>query len=78
MSDQPENLVLVLLRRLDASMGVLRADMAEVKQRLTTIEIQIANLSSTESSHYAQTMLRSDRHEARLERIERRLDLVET
>jgi phage shock protein A len=77
MSGEPDNFVLGCLRRLDTKMDDLRAGTAEVKQRLTTLEIQIANLSATESSHYAQVMQRLDRHETRLDRIERRLDLID-
>jgi tRNA G26 N,N-dimethylase Trm1 len=78
MSDDPDNIVLRYLRRIDANVVELRADVTDVKQRLTTLEIQVGNLLSTEQSHYAQVMLRLDRHDTRLERIERRLDLVET
>lgn len=77
MSDEPDNVVLILLRRIDAKVDEMRADLAEVKQRLTTLEIQVGNLVATEQSHYAQVMLRMDRHEMRLDRIERRLDLTE-
>jgi phage shock protein A len=77
MSGEPDSFVLVYLRRLDTKMDDLRADTAEVKQRLTTLEVQIASLSATESSHYAQVMQRLDRHEIRLDRIERRLDLID-
>lgn len=49
----------------------------EIKQRLTTVETQAGNLSATESVHYAQTMQRLDRHERQMERIERRLDIVD-
>ncbi|MGD0106429.1 MAG: hypothetical protein ABSC06_20675 [Rhodopila sp.] len=77
MSGESDNFVLVFLRRLDTKMDDLRADTAEVKQRLTTLEVQIASLSATESSHYAQVMQRLDRHEMRLDRIERRLDLID-
>lgn len=76
MSDDPENLILVYLRRIDARVHDLRTDMQELKQRLTALEIQIGNLSGTEASHYAQTMQRLDRHEARLDRIERRLEIA--
>jgi phage shock protein A len=75
MSGEPDNFVLVYLRRLDTKMDDLRADTAEVKQRLTTLEVQIASLSATESRHYAQVMQRLDRHETRLDRIEHRLEL---
>jgi hypothetical protein len=81
MSDTPDNLVLDFLReqflRVNTKIDRMAEDMVEVKQRLTTLEIQIGNLAATEQSHYAQTMLRLDRHEARLDRIERRLDLTE-
>jgi hypothetical protein len=77
MSDQPDNLVLIYLRRIDAKVDELRADLLEVKQRLTTLEIQVGNLVATEQSHYAQLMLRMDRHDARLDRIERRFELTE-
>ena len=76
MSDQPDNLVLSLLRAIRNDVMEIRADLLEVKQRLTTLEIQVGNLVATEQSHYAQLMLRMDRHEARLDRIERRLDLT--
>jgi hypothetical protein len=78
MSDEPENLTLVFLRRLDAKMDRVLEDMGDVKHRLTTLEIQVGQLASTEASHYAGTAMRLDRVEQRLDRIERRLDLVET
>ncbi|HET6305785.1 MAG TPA: hypothetical protein VFG12_01285 [Rhodopila sp.] len=77
MPDEPENFVLAFLRRLDTKIDDLRADTVELKQRMTTLEVQIASLSASEGSHYAQVMLRLDRHETRLDRIERRLDLID-
>jgi phage shock protein A len=77
MSGEPDSFILVYLRRFDAKIDDLRADMAEVKQRLTTLEVQIASLSSMETSHCAQVMQRLDRHDTRLDRIERRLDLID-
>jgi len=78
MSDQPENIMLVYLRRIDAKLDRLAEDVADLKQRMTALEIQVANLAATEASHYGNTSLRIDRIEARLDRIERRLDLVPT
>ena len=78
MSDEPDNLTLVFLRRLDTKMDRVIEDVADVKQRLTTLEIQVGQMVATEASHYAQTMLRIDRVEVRIDRIERRLDLVLT
>ena len=76
MSDQPENLMLVYLRRLDGKMDGLASDMRDVKQRLTAVEIQVGQLASTEASHYASTALRLDRIEARLDRLDRHADIL--
>jgi hypothetical protein len=81
MSDTPDNNVLDYLReqfsRTNLKLDDLRADMAEVKQRLTTVEIQVGNLSGAESSHYGQTMQRLGRIVGDIARIKIRLDLVE-
>lgn len=78
MSDEPENLMLIFLRRLDAKMDRVLEDVGDARHRLTTLEIQVSQLTSTEASHYAGTAQRLDRVEQRLDRIERRLDLVVT
>jgi uncharacterized protein YdcH (DUF465 family) len=78
MSDQPENLALIFLRRLDSKMDRVLEDMGDVRHRLTTLELQVAQLASTEASHYAGLAQRADRMDRRLDRIEQRLDLVET
>jgi len=44
---------------------------------MTAVEVQLGSMASTELSHYASLVTRLDRHDARLERIERRLDLAE-
>jgi hypothetical protein len=77
MADDPENLILVFLRRLDSNVDAMALDIGDVKQRLTTLEIGVANLAATEASHYAKLAMRVDRIEARMARIEKRLDLVE-
>ena len=78
MSDEPQNLALVLLHRLDAKMDRVREDLGDVKHRLTTLQAQVGQLAATEASHYAGTARWLDRMEQQLDRIERRLDLVET
>jgi hypothetical protein len=78
MSDEPENLTPIFLRRLDAKTDRIAEDVVDVKHRLTTLEIQVGQLVATEASHYAGTAQRVDRVEHRLDRIERRLDPVET
>jgi hypothetical protein len=75
MSDDPDNIVLALLRAIRGDIGLLREDMADVRRRMTTLETQIGSFIATEQSHYAQAMLRMDRFGDRLERIEKRLDL---
>lgn len=64
MGEDPNNLVLVYLRRLDEKLDRLIDDMREIKTRIGILEQQAASLSS-----------RMDRFEGRLDRIQRRLDL---
>ena len=77
MADEPEKIVLAMLRRLDGKMDEMSHDIRDINQRLTTLEIAVANLAATEASHYANLVLRVDRVEERMARIEKRLDLVE-
>ncbi len=77
MRDEPENLMLVYLRRLDAKIDRIGDDVRELKMRMTTMEQQVASLAATQASHYASLSTRFDRLEGRVERIERRLDLVD-
>jgi predicted nuclease with TOPRIM domain len=72
MSDAPDNLVLVYLRRLDEKTDRLADDMRDVKARLTSLEGQVALLHGD----FARQSERIDRLEVRLERIEKRLDIV--
>ena len=66
MADEPESLVLALLREMDAKLDRLIDDVHELKTRVGILEQQYASLSN-----------RIDRVELRLERIERRLELAE-
>lgn len=66
MSDNPDSLVLSLLRAIRSDTGELAADMHEVKERLGLIESQYASLSR-----------RIDRLGGDVERIKRRLDIAE-
>ena len=76
MSDGPENMLLTYMRRLDAQMDALSTDARDMKHRLTALEVQVANLSSTKSSHHASLAAWLDRLEERMDRVERRLDVV--
>ena len=66
MSDEPENLTLNYLRRLDAKMDRLIGDVHDVKIRLTSVEEALVGVNR-----------RIDRVEERIDRIERRLDLAD-
>jgi len=67
MVDEPENVVLVMLRRIDQRTERMADDIYDVKVRMTHVEEGLAGVNR-----------RMDRLEQRVERIERRLDLVET
>jgi hypothetical protein len=75
MSESPENLTLVYLRRLDAKLDNVIETQRDHGRRLTSLEISLGNLAASEVSHYANTAMRGDRTDERLDRIERRLDL---
>ena len=66
MDDKTNNLVLEHLRHIRGSVDDIREDMREVKSRLGLLEQQYAIISG-----------RLDRLTDRVERIERRFDLVE-
>jgi hypothetical protein len=70
MADEPENLILRFLRRLQEQNERIYDEIRDLKQRMTALE-------TAEASHYTATMSRFDRMEVRLDRIERRLDLTE-
>jgi hypothetical protein len=77
MSDAPDNLMLVDLRRLDAKLDQVIESQRDHGRRLTSLEIAVGNIAATEMTHYANTALRADRVDERLDRIERRLELSE-
>ncbi len=66
MVDQPDNIVLIYLRRLDEKLDRVVDDVRDLKVRVTGVEEGLAGINR-----------RLDRVETRLDRIERRLDLVE-
>jgi hypothetical protein len=67
VADEPENIVLVYLRRLDGKADRLLEDMRDLKMRMTAAAEAMVGLSR-----------RMDRVEEWLDRIEKRFDLVET
>jgi antitoxin component HigA of HigAB toxin-antitoxin module len=66
MSDQPDSLVLILLRRIDQKMDDVRADVRELKERVGRLEEIASSISR-----------RIDRTGDHIDRIERRLDISE-
>ena len=66
MVDEPENLALVYLRRLDTQMGEMREDIRDIKVRLTGVEQGLAGVNR-----------QLDRMEIRIDRIERRLEIAD-
>ncbi len=80
MVDGPDNLLLVYLRRLDAKMDRVIDDLASLKDRVTALELTVGRMRSDLGSLAeadARLQVSFDRVDKRLERIERRLDLVE-
>jgi predicted nuclease with TOPRIM domain len=71
VADEPDNLIVPYLRRLDGKVDRLLDDMREVKQRLSSVEVSVAHLHGD----FAAQSGRIDRLESRLDRIEQRLDL---
>jgi hypothetical protein len=78
MNDEPENLTLAILRRLDAKVDGVALELRDIKHRLTALEVAVANLAATEANHYANVALRADRTDDRLDRIEKRLGLADS
>ncbi len=72
MSDQPDNLVLVYLRRMDEKLDRVIERPDDLTHRVTSLELKVALLLGD----FARQSERIDRIETWLERIERRLDNV--
>ena len=66
MADEPDNLTLFYLRRIDQKIDRLTDDVSDLKIRMTNVDEGLAGVNR-----------RLDRMEARMDRVERRLDLVD-
>ena len=73
MSDQPDSLILVYLRRIDERLERMEGDMQDLKHRVTALEEGQSRLLSL----YSGLQHRMDHFDERLARMERRLDLTE-
>ncbi|MFD1702000.1 hypothetical protein ACFSCV_03190 [Methylopila henanensis] len=66
MADEPDNIVLTYLRRIDQKLDRVTDDVGDLKVRVTAVEEGIAGVNR-----------RLDRLDQRVDRIERRLDLFD-
>ena len=73
MTDKPDNIVLEHLRRMRATLDDLREDNKDLKFRLGVVERGLISVQDILVQHSMQF----DRLGTRLERIEKRLTLVE-
>ena len=73
MTEQTENMVLELLRRIRAQLDRMEADIGDLKLRTSTIENHLGQMQI----QFGGLNSRLDRLDERVGRIERRLELVE-
>jgi archaellum component FlaC len=64
MADEPDNIVLMILRKIDQRTERMAEDLQDLKIRVTSVEEGLAGVNR-----------RLDRLEHRVERIEKRLEL---
>ena len=67
MADEPDNLVLAMLRKMDGKLDRIVDDVQNLKVRMTHVEEGLVGVNR-----------RLDRLEVRVDRIEQRLDLVDS
>lgn len=72
MTEQTENIVIEILKRMQIDMREMRSDLLDLKHRVSAIELHVGELATT----YAGQSIRLDRFDERLARIERRLELI--
>jgi hypothetical protein len=80
LTDETENLVIEILRRLPGDMAELKSGQQDVRHRLSLIETRLAGMErnlADQFSGYAGQSVRIDLLEERLGRIERRLDITD-
>jgi septal ring factor EnvC (AmiA/AmiB activator) len=79
MSENIENLIFETLKKIQAELAASRERDAEILSRLSRIELAVARVARDEGQNYAELI--EDRHtidklKERIERIERRLELL--
>ena len=73
MTEQTENMILEMLRRIGGGMDRLEADIGDMKLRLSAVETHLGQMQIQNAGINS----RLDRMDERISRIERRLELVE-
>ena len=73
MTEQTENLVLEMLRRIRSSLDFMAADIQDLKLRSSAVELVLGQMQIQMGGVNG----RLDRLDERMSRIERRFDLVE-
>lgn len=73
MTDQPDNLVLSLLRDMRAGQQRMEGKLDELVRRVSSVETNLAQVHVDLAAHAA----RMDRMDSRLDRIEKQLNLVD-
>ncbi|WP_133123940.1 hypothetical protein [Phyllobacterium zundukense] len=78
MTNTTYNLVLDHLRAIRADVASIKSETKDIKTRMTALEIAMAGFASSEMNHFASLAGRADRTDSRLDRIERRLEIIDT
>lgn len=79
MTDNMESLVLEQIKAIRADLAAVRDDLRELTHRTGRLELAIAGLRRDQAhfdESHAETSVRMDRLNERIERIERRLELL--
>lgn len=71
MAEITNELMYEVLKQIHGSVALLREDVHELKQRMTSVEHRLAQIHGDMANHSE----RMDRIEARLARVEKRLEL---
>ena len=80
VAEEPENIVLIYLRRIDANVQDLQRGQAEHARRLTRIEAEIGSLvreRGDDMEDRAHIQAQVDRLREDMNRIKRRLDIID-
>jgi len=80
VADNVENIVIEILRRMQSELSAIRESNREIVSRLGSIEQGISRIARDRADDYGDVMQnrrRIDGLQERVERIERRLDLVQ-